>query len=228
LQVPPPSSTRARRLPSLVLLVVVCHTALLAFAFTRASAWARRSRASVHPSTRAHQTGRRGWTFGPFSCAGPRGCASVDHAAMASPWPDASRTWSQGRERRPLGRRVHTLPRAPLPRTRVSADRGRLARCHPWRRPELRRCLLRVAPFAADAEPSRAVHPTRAHPSARPRTRVHAPPHQEGAPAPPAEHRHRANVVVPTPATTSPRQPPPSSLCSFEPSDPRESFVVIQ
>jgi hypothetical protein len=117
--------------------------------------------------------------------------------------------------------------RPQLPRTRVSADRRRLARRHPWRRPELRRGLRRVAPFAADAEPSRAVHPTRAHPSARPRTRVHAPPHQDGAPAPPAEHRRRTNVAMPTPATTSLRRPPPSSLRSFEPSDPRGSFVVI-
>jgi hypothetical protein len=82
-------------------------------------------------------------------------------------------------------------------------------------------------PFAANAEPSRAVHPTRTHPSARPRTRVHAPPHREGAPAPPAEHRRRADVAVPTPATTSPRRPPPSSLRSFEPSNPRGSLEVI-
>jgi hypothetical protein len=119
LQVPPPSSTRARRLPSLALFTVVCtpycprlRSRADAFAFTRASARARRPRASMHPSTRARQPGRRGWTFGPFSCAEPRGCAPVGRAAMTSPWPDASRTRSQGRERRPLGHRVHASPPA--------------------------------------------------------------------------------------------------------------------
>jgi hypothetical protein len=117
--VPPPSSTRARRLPSLALLAVVCtpycprsRSRVGAFAFTRASAQARRPRASVHPSTRARQPGRQGWTFGSFSCAGPRGCAPVGRAAIASPLPDASRTQSQGRERRSLGRRVHASPPA--------------------------------------------------------------------------------------------------------------------
>jgi hypothetical protein len=113
-----------------------------------------------------------------------------------------------------------------LPRTRAYADRGRLARRHPWRWLELRRVSRLVAPFAANAEPSRAVRPTRAHTSARPHTRVHAPWHREGAPAPPAEHRRRADVTAPTPATTSPRRPPPSSSRSFEPNNPRGSLEV--
>jgi hypothetical protein len=85
---------------------------------------------------------------------------------------------------------------------RVCADCGLLAHRHPWRRPELRRGSRRVAPFSANAEPKPCCSPcVRAHPSAHPRTRVHAPPHRKGhphhlpstaaAPTSPFPHRRR-------------------------------------
>jgi hypothetical protein len=41
------------------------------------------------------------------------------------------------------------------------------------------------------------------------------------------QHRRRAAVLAPTPATTTPRRPPPSILCPFESSNPRGSLEVI-
>jgi hypothetical protein len=158
----------------------------------------------------------------PFSCVGPRRRASVGLAVVGC---FAHAVAGEGAPL--LVTKCTPCHRPQLPRTRACADCGRLARRHPWRRPELCRVSRRVAPFAANAEPSHAVRPTCAHPSACPRTRVHAPLHREGAPAPPAEHRRRADVAVPKPATTSPRWPPPSSSRSFEPSNPRGSLEVI-
>jgi hypothetical protein len=54
-------------------------------------------------------------------------------------------------EHRSLGRQVHALPPfGASSHARTCADRGRLARRHPWRRPELRRVSRRDAPSAAN------------------------------------------------------------------------------
>jgi hypothetical protein len=121
LQVPPPSPTSARCLPSLALLAVVSHPVLAAAvarhrhvrvrvrARVRASNDAPRSSAPQHARALALEARLGLW---PFSCAGPRVCTPVGRAAMASPWRDASLTRTQRRDRCPLDRRVHALPPA--------------------------------------------------------------------------------------------------------------------
>jgi hypothetical protein len=110
---------------------------------------------------------------------------------------------------------------------RVCADCGRLARRHPWRWPEIRRGSHRAAPFSANIEPKPCCSPYARAPKRTPSHACSRTSSPERAPTPPAEYRRRADVAVPTPTSTLPRRPPPSSLRSFEPIDPRGSLEVI-
>jgi hypothetical protein len=120
LQVPPPSPTRARRLPSQPPLAVGRRHVLVAaspcrrvrVAFTsRARSRARpcgprRPRTGVHPSTRAPQSWRRGWAFGPFSCRRCRSPPCLGRPRRRDPavamW--VARTVAKGRGLHVLGR----------------------------------------------------------------------------------------------------------------------------
>jgi hypothetical protein len=152
----------------------------------------------------------------PSSCVGPRRRVSVDRAATASPWSGTSRTRLQERKRRSLGRLVHALP-PNGPRTHALAPTAdaMLAATHgagpgsaasPTATP-----LLRPTPSQAVSTTLRARFPV--HAIARVFTRLCT---GKGH-----QHRRRADVAAHTPATTSPRRPPPSVLRPFEPSNPR-------
>jgi hypothetical protein len=234
LQVSPPSSTCARRLPSLVLLAFVRHTVLPAFtilrrrvrvqARVRAGTTLSRQRAPQHVRTLTRKARLDLWSL--FLRRASRVCffrprrhglAVVGCFAHAVAGGRAPSSWSPS-ARLAAGRSflAHTLVPTAVALPAATHGAGPSSVAVPAASPPLR------------PTPSLAMLFTlRAHPSARPHTRVHAPPHQKGASAPPAEHRRRADVAVPTPATTSPRRPPPSSLRSFEPSNPRGSLEVI-
>jgi hypothetical protein len=134
----------------------------------------------------------------PFSCLRRRSPPCLGRPRRRDPavvfW-DA-RTVAKRKKRRVLGRRFLTRVLAP--------ECGRLVHRRPWRRTGLHSALRRAAPLwpAPNLSPCRTPC-VRAHPGARPCARVHAPPPREGTRTP-TERRHRAGVVAPTPAPTSP------------------------
>jgi hypothetical protein len=226
LQVPPPSLTRARRLPSLALLAIVSRLVLAADV-------AHRRRVRVH--VRAHACAS---DDAPAQACTPA-CTRLSPGGEAGPLapslaPDlqfallsAAPQWPRrgglpcARGRRGgsaalLAGECTLLHRPPFPRA-FEPSCGRLVRRHPWRRPKLRRAarFQSVPGLSPCRSPLRACAPKRAPSHAR-----RAPPDQRGHPR---QHQRRVAVAAPAPAPDSPRQPPTRVLAPFEPRNPRES-----
>jgi hypothetical protein len=174
-----------------------------------------RQRAPQHART---PTREQGWTLSPLFLA-PGFTAA--YRTTTPPRPRRGRV-PQGGKRRSLGHLVHALPPAePRTHARVPTADAVLTAAHgagpgsaafPAATP-----LLRPTTCLAVSITLRACFLTHAFAHAFTR-------HRTGKGL---QHRHRADVATPTPATTTPRQPPPSVLPPFESSNPRGSLEVI-
>jgi hypothetical protein len=199
LQVPPPSPTRACRLPRLAPLAVGSHPVLVT-----ATPLPARSR------PRARPCGPRGLTQActparvhrnPGGEAAPlalllRRTSSSHTSSPALPWPRRGGL-PHARGRRGGSAALLTGECAfrhqpPFPRA-FEPSCGRRVHRHPWRRPKRRRavCVHSVPGQARVDHPS-----AHAHPSARLRVHVARPPDRKGvpAPAPPPRCRRRARA----------------------------------
>jgi hypothetical protein len=204
LQVPPPSPTRTRRLPSLAPLDVGSRPVLVVVAPCRCVRVALRSRSrapvrAATPSRRRAPQHARSVTLEarPGLWTLPLRRTSSSHSpSPAPPWP------RRGGLPRARGRRGASATlltgecafrhRSPFPRAFEPSCGHRVHR-HPWRRPKRRRAVCDHSVQGQARVDHLSAH---AHPSARLRAHVGRPPDQKGVPAPtpPPRRRRRARA----------------------------------
>jgi hypothetical protein len=222
LQVPPPSPTRARRLPSLAPLAVGSHPVLAA-----AVARCRSIRVRVRARVRASRNALAQACTPERACRSPRGEAGPLAPSLAPdlqfallsaapPWP---RRGGLPRARGHRGGSAALLTgectlrhRPSFPRAEPSCDR--LVCRHPWRRPKLRHaaCFQSVSGLSPCRSPLRA----RAHQRSSSHARCR-PPDQQGVPAPTPTPRRRRRARAGVGLTATSTSPRPSALRAQQP-----------